>query len=252
MKKIIILSFLLFTNSYGTYLEYHNPKDQSHALDPSFFQYLQSFFQTPILIESGTFRGTTVENAMPYFEKIYSIELSDQLYHDANEKFQKFPSVSILHGSSDIIIAKLLQNINSQKRILFWLDGHYSAGVTALGSKETPIVEELLAIKASGIDNAVILVDDIRCFFWKENDFPSVQRLKELILNINPAYQFYIYGDLAIAFLDSDNITVSPLINIMTDLYIFPNLSSIESNSLKIIQQKLGLFGCLDQFLNRN
>ena len=47
---------------------------------------------------------------------------------------------------------------------LFWLDGHYSGGVTARGSKETPILDEVDKILSTKESRHVLIVDDARCF----------------------------------------------------------------------------------------
>jgi predicted AAA+ superfamily ATPase len=219
-------------------------------LSPSFIKLIQKTFNISVFIESGTFLGATVENALSYMEKIYSIELSEILYEKAVEKFKNYPQVKIIHGSSDKILTELLPTLDASERICFWLDGHYSAGITALGNKETPLVEELIAIKNSGIKNALILVDDIRECFYHGKDYPSVEKVKNLILDINSDYQFYIYGDMAIAFLPSDSITVSSLISLMTTLYLLPPTSPVEIQSLKNLQSKFHIYPALDRYFN--
>jgi hypothetical protein len=48
----------------------------------------------------------------------------------------------------------------------FWLDGHYSAGVTFQGDSDTPITQELATIATClpGFRRVSVLVDDLRCF----------------------------------------------------------------------------------------
>lgn len=228
MKKILNIFLLTFSLINSSYLEFMWNKGSSFELTEKFIRMTQNLFNTQIFIESGTFLGNTVKNTCNYFESIYSVELSPELYQKAIERFKNNKHVSILEGSSDIVFTKLFPTLNKNKRITFWLDGHYSGGSTALGTKTTPIVEELIAIKNAGITNSIIMVDDIRCFVFRDNDFPTVPGLKQLILDINPAYQFYIYGDTAIACLPEDNITPSSLVKMMTAIYLNEDLSSLE------------------------
>ena len=53
-------------------------------------------------------------------------------------------NVELLHGDSGTELGNVMNKINQPA--LFWLDGHYSAGVTAKGDKDTPIYEELVCI----------------------------------------------------------------------------------------------------------
>ena len=54
------------------------------------------------------------------------------------------PHVTIFQGDSATVLPKLLATI--QEPCLFWLDGHYSGGITALGKSITPILDELQTI----------------------------------------------------------------------------------------------------------
>lgn len=72
---------------------------------------------------------------------------------------------------------------------LIWLDAHYSAGDTASDGPglECPVREELAAIKASGQTYHTIAIDDMRDFLG--GVYPSHDELRELLLDINPAYK---------------------------------------------------------------
>jgi hypothetical protein len=63
---------------------------------------------------------------------------------------------------------------------LFWLDAHYSEGVTARGDKDTPIYEELHLILNAGDIGHVIIIDDARCF-GTDPAYPSKEELVEFI-----------------------------------------------------------------------
>lgn len=149
---------------------------------------------TDAFIETGTFRGDMVFATKKYFKKVISIELDDVLFKNASAMFTNDPSVTILKGSSEEILPKLLIDINQP--CTFWLDGHYSGPGTSSGSKETPILAEL-----SGIINHqqrhVILVDDARCFIGS-GDYPSVDQLKSLLLSNNKNYTLRVEDDVII------------------------------------------------------
>jgi hypothetical protein len=51
-----------------------------------------------------------------------------------------------------------------QQPALFWLDAHYSGGVTALGDTVSPISSELDVVLGHAVKGHVVLVDDAREF----------------------------------------------------------------------------------------
>jgi hypothetical protein len=136
--------------------------------------YAQRFGITTF-IESGTFHGDMVEAMRKQFDRLYSIELSDELYARAKLRFSGKRNVEIIRGDSGVELGKLVERIDGP--ILFWLDGHYSAGETARGPKDTPIFAELSHIYRTGWKDHVVIIDDARCF-GREPDYPSIDELR--------------------------------------------------------------------------
>jgi len=144
-------------------------------------------FSPKVFIETGTCCGDKV-NAFKYlFLKIISIELDKELYKQAKQRFKDYSNIEIIQGDSSEILPKILPGIRGT--ILFWLDAHYSGGITARGKKETPILNELKAILNNHPKENIILIDDARLFVGK-NDYPTVDELinylrENYYLNIN-------------------------------------------------------------------
>jgi hypothetical protein len=130
-----------------------------------------------ILVETGTYLGDMVEAQRDNFKRIYSIELSERLFAKAKKRFKAFPHITILQGDSGIVLNKLAAELDQPA--IFWLDGHYSGGITALGAKECPVPEELNAILKSKFDH-VILIDDARLFNGT-NDYPTIREINAML-----------------------------------------------------------------------
>jgi hypothetical protein len=65
-------------------------------------------------------------------------------------------------------------------RTLFWLDGHFSGGITAQGEVSTPICDEVLAVAKQCPVRFVVLIDDARSF-GSEVGYPSPDQFREQI-----------------------------------------------------------------------
>jgi hypothetical protein len=131
-----------------------------------------------ILVETGTYRGDTLYAVWTEFERVYSIELGEALHRDAVARFADVPSIELLRGDSGVELGRLMPRID--RPALFWLDGHYSAGVTARGPKDTPVYEELTCILERPDPGHVIIIDDARCF-GTEPGYPTVEALVAFI-----------------------------------------------------------------------
>jgi hypothetical protein len=131
-------------------------------------------------IETGTYLGDTTSILSKVAKLVYSIEPEPTLFSKAEEKFRNISNVKIMKGLSEEVFPTLLPTIAGN--VCFWLDGHYSAGITFKGPQDTPIIEELTAIEPyiTKMDKIVVMVDDIRCFDPKNPEFsayPSVDLL---------------------------------------------------------------------------
>lgn len=139
-------------------------------------------FKILVFIETGTYLGHMVNAVKEAFPEIYSIELGKELFERAQKEFAEIKHIAILHGDSGKILGQILNRI--QKPCLFWLDGHFSEGITARGTVDTPIKAELThIIKHPMARRHVILIDDAR-LFTGAHDYPTIQYLKELVAPI--------------------------------------------------------------------
>jgi len=152
-----------------------------------------SAFRPTAFIETGTLLGDMVYAMKDSVEAIYSIELSHELCKVAKRRFRAFPHVRIVEGDSGSVLSEVVKRVGSG-RCLFWLDGHYSGGVTAKGAEDTPITRELRAIFDSECKDPVILVDDARAFTGVDG-YPTLASLRSLIATEKPEYDFQVSND---------------------------------------------------------
>lgn len=169
------------------------PVPPPHIVKQSIIGEYQQKYGYTILVETGTYSGDMVEAQKTRFKKIISIELGIDLYEKARKRFNNDKNVVIVQGDSGKVLPQLLKDINEP--IIFWLDGHYSAGITAKGDKECPVFEELAAIFNNNKFNHIVLIDDARCFNGT-GDYPAIESLTEYIINKNEKYKVEIKHDI--------------------------------------------------------
>ena len=169
------------------------PDPPPHIIKQRAIETYRQIYGHAILIETGTYRGNMVDVQKRNFKKVYSIELDFDLFKKAVNKFRRDENVVILQGDSGKVLPTLLAEIDEP--VIFWLDGHYSGGITAKGDKDCPIIEELNAIFDHQDLGHIILIDDARCFIG-ENDFPTINEIREIIASRNPKYQVEVKHDI--------------------------------------------------------
>lgn len=149
----------------------------------------QEKYKVKTLVETGTYLGAMANATKNDFSKIYTIELDKKLYGRAKNKFKKFKHINVLLGDSAKILPIIIKTI--KKPILFWLDAHFSKGITARSDKETPIIEELNCILNHPIKKHVILIDDANGFKGK-GDYPTLGYVRSLVKNKQPSMRVQI------------------------------------------------------------
>lgn len=125
-------------------------------------------------IESGTYMGDTLDFISQSGIDCISIELGEDLFNQACQRFSCRDNVRVVHGDSGELIGGILSEL--EQPALFWLDGHYSGGITAQGTIDTPISQELSAVLGHFIRSHVILIDDARLFDGT-NGYPNIVEL---------------------------------------------------------------------------
>ena len=155
------------------------PVPPPHIVKQRILKRYASKYELSIFVETGTCRGAMVFAMKKYFDRIYSIELSEEFYLAAKRWFKNDEFIELIHGDSGIELGRVINLIDQPA--LFWLDGHYSGGETARGTKDTPVIEELEHIYNSKLASQhVVLIDDARCF-GKDKGYPSILEIKNLV-----------------------------------------------------------------------
>lgn len=115
-------------------------------------------------VETGTYKGDTAALLSDNAKKVFTIEPAEHLYAAAKRRFASKPNVEVIHGLSEEVFPQLVPKLVGE--INFWLDGHFSSGITHQGPKDTPIEEELACIEKyiGNFTKLAVLVDDVRCF----------------------------------------------------------------------------------------
>lgn len=157
-------------------------------------------FNLKYFVETGTFLGDTVDFFKGTFDKIYSIELSEELATKATNRFKGQNNIRILQGDSSDVLISLISRF--KEPALFWLDGHYSSEFyigdeyikTAKGKLDTPVESELENILSTNL-NHVILIDDAR-LFKGINDYPSISKVKKIVYYYKNNYKVKVENDI--------------------------------------------------------
>jgi len=160
---------------------------------PSILKSYARKYKLNVLIETGTYMGDMIWAMRKKFKYIYSIELSKELYDKAKDRFSNIKNVKLIHGDSGKHIENILNRVDHPA--LFWLDAHYSEGITARGETDTPILDELHHILRSNVYGHVILIDDAR-EFGIDPAYPTVDELKEYVFSIRDDVKLLIKDDI--------------------------------------------------------
>ena len=144
------------------------------------------------LVETGTYQGDMIEAQRGHFRNIVTIELGDQLYEAAVRRFAAFSHIRVLHGDSGKMLPEAMRLIEGPA--VFWLDAHYSKGITARGDEETPILKELSLIAGRHQAGDVILIDDAR-HFGLHPGYPRLARVRKFAAEHWPNHSFKVETD---------------------------------------------------------
>lgn len=153
-------------------------------------------FRPTTFVETGTYRGDTIAAVRSHVVRSISIELDETLCALARRRFRRHPDVEILWGDSGTLLADVVDGLTEPAA--FWLDGHYSGGVTADSGGDAPILRELDAVLGSPVDH-LVLIDDARLFDGT-NGYPTVDVVSSLVAAHRPGTPATIENDIVVCY----------------------------------------------------
>ena len=84
-----------------------------------------------VFVETGSYRGFSIDYFKNMFSEIHSIELARKWYEFCRDKFANHPHIHLYHGSSVDVLPQVLGQIHEP--VIVFLDAHYSGGSTFKG-----------------------------------------------------------------------------------------------------------------------
>ncbi len=175
------------------------------SIDPTFLEHLSHHLNLDVFVETGTFRGDTIRAAKPFFNHIYSIELSKHYYDEAHKHFGEDANISLIHADSASGLNMIVSKIQHHP-VVFWLDAHWCvADATAGEQSQCPLLAELDAIKQLNSDS-MIIIDDARLFLstppkpHETSNWPSFDKLVRRLLELSDDHQLCVLNDCILFF----------------------------------------------------
>ncbi len=158
-----------------------------------------------VAIETGTFQGHGTLEISKYFNNVFTIEINENLYKNACEKFKDNGKINCVLGNSSVKLIELAQNtIIKNSNVLFWLDAHWSGNNSVDWNKsrwkgygidtgyieelcingvitskaQVPLEEEILNIYNNYKNECLIYIDD-----FDKIDFETLKGKKNVCFN---------------------------------------------------------------------
>lgn len=121
-------------------------------------------FNIKTFVETGTYHGDMTAASRKWYDDVYSIELKEEFYKKAVERFAHDDHVEIINGHSAEKLKEVAMRL--QEPAVFWLDAHGGAAAVHNGEMEpAPVKAELDAILTSPhYRDHVVLIDDVHTF----------------------------------------------------------------------------------------
>jgi hypothetical protein len=150
-------------------------------------------------VETGTYKAVTTEWAADHFQKVITVEANRGFFERATKIHANRKNIRFVFGDSLDQLPRIVKRL--RKPAIIWLDAHKCRFEDSLTASECPLVEELKAIRDTGIDH-LILIDDARMFIepppepYDPAQWPTLNQVAELL---PPGYQYTIWNDAIIA-----------------------------------------------------
>jgi hypothetical protein len=194
IKLKILKNKYMLKKEYTKWMKEGRPNPPPHLVKRHTINEYQKKYGIQNFVETGTYLGDMIEAQKEIFDNLYSIEIQPTLFRAAKNRFSRDGNIQIFLGDSAQVLDIIMPKLNH--RTIFWLDGHYSGGITGKSDTDCPIYGELSTI-FSHETNHLILIDDADCFDGK-GDYPTLEALSYYVESNSKSYKINIVNNIII------------------------------------------------------
>jgi len=172
----------------------------SFSIDERLLAFFTKELPLEVFVETGTFKGDSVNVARRFFRQCHTVEMSPALHEQAQKRFAGKDNIQ-LHLSDSPGFLRKHQSEFSARPALFWLDAHWCVADDTSGeSSQSPLLAELHAIGQLHRDS-VLLIDDARLYLCSPprphriSDWPDIDDVCRVLFALSPGHRLIIYND---------------------------------------------------------
>jgi len=119
-------------------------------------------------VETGTYHADTTLMAADHYEKVYTMEIVQNLYEGSKKRALEAGknNIEFLLGDSVQHLKTIVPKV--KEGAVFFIDAHQSGPDTSNNGKQVPLMEELKVILSTKLGPSLFIFDDTR--FWVQHD----------------------------------------------------------------------------------
>jgi hypothetical protein len=175
----------------------------SFSIDERLLAFLVKELPLKLFVETGTYKGASLEVALRFFSRCESVEASPQLHEQARARFELRDNVRLHLGDSPSFLRQRQAEF-ARTPTVFWLDAHWcNQDHTSGVASQSPLLGELEAIGSLHRDS-VVLIDDARLYLCappaphRFENWPDLHSVAEALLRLSTRHRMMILNDVLI------------------------------------------------------
>lgn len=175
------------------------------SIDPRLIETLKPHLCFDTFVETGTFRGETIETVKHDFKQLYSVELSQHYYDEVKVRFAADSHVNLIQGNAVDALQALIPRLQDTP-VLFWLDAHWCVAEKTAGQiSQCPLLGELKVIGKLN-PQSMVIIDDARLFLatpqapHEISDWPTFNEVLQALQRLSPTHQLSVVNDCILFF----------------------------------------------------
>ena len=94
------------------------------SLDENLAAFLARELSIQVFVETGAFRGDTLDMARRHFSDCRSVEMSPELYEKVRSRFAGQSNIKVQLSDSPAFLSSQSEEL-AAKPVLYWLDAHW-------------------------------------------------------------------------------------------------------------------------------